>query len=397
MSGAQILRVFNNNVVLAQDHGGEVILTGRGLGFQARPGDAVDESKVARTFVPADGRDPDHMAELIAGIPIEFVELVTNAASRAGLGANALTSPTLIMALADHVHFAVQRADRAEHVEYPLLAEVRTLYTDEYRQAQAMLEYINSRLSAHDHETLPEHEAVALTLHLVNAGFSSGDLSFTYTMTGVLHQLISTVEADFGVTLDPSGVSVGRFITHLRYLFVRIRQHEQLEDGHSEIGSAIRRAHPEAFRTARRLAAVLELRLGAALNDDEISYLTLHVGRIVSAARARSQPEPETRTPETTDTPTRKDPTMISRTATIGSSVGLHARPASLFVQAVEDTGLEILISLGDEEVDADSVLEVMTLGAKHGDVVTLSTEDDSAGAVLDELAAMLERDLDKE
>ncbi|MDR7328806.1 HPr family phosphocarrier protein [Corynebacterium guangdongense] len=393
MSGTQILRVFNNNVVLAQDRRGEVILTGRGLGFQARPGDAVDESKVVRTFVPTDGRDPDHLAELIAGIPIEYVELVTNAVARAGLGATALSSPTLIMALADHVHFAVQRAGRDEHIEYPLLAEVRTLYTDEYLQAQVMLEYINSRLVANAHEVLPDHEAVALTLHLVNAGFSSGDLSFTYTMTGVLHQLISTVEADFGVTLDPSGVSVGRFITHLRYLFVRIRQHEQLEDGHSEIGAAIRRAHPEAFRTARRLAAVLELRLGATLNDDEVSYLTLHVGRIVSAARA-VQTSP---TPENTDTPSRKDTTMISRTATIGSSVGLHARPASLFVQAVEDTGLEILLSFGDEEVDADSVLEVMTLGAKHGDVVTLSCEDDSAAAALDELAAMLERDLDKE
>ena len=38
-----------------------------------------------------------------------------------------------------------------------------------------------------------------------------------------------------------------------------------------------------------------------------------------------------------------------------------------------------------------------MTLGAKHGDEVTLSCEDDSAAAALDELAAMLERDLDAE
>ena len=394
MSATQILRVFNNNVVLAQAGADEVILTGRGLGFKARPGDTVDETKVARTFVPTDGRDPDHMAELIAGIPIEYVELVTNAAAQAGLGEGALSSPTLVMALADHVHFAVQRADRDEHIEYPLLAEVSHLYTEEYRQSLVMLDYINSRLIAEARAPLPEHESVALTLHLVNAGFSTGDLSFTYTMTGVLHQLIATVEADFGLTLDTSGVSVGRFITHLRYLFVRIRQHEQLADGHSEIGAAIRRAHPEAFRSARRLAAVLELRLGTTLNDDEISYLTLHVGRIVSAARAH-QPAP-TQTP---DTPSRKDTTMISRTATIASAVGLHARPAALFVQAVEDTGLDIQIQLDDEQVDADSVLEVMTLGAKFGDTVTLSTEstEDSAAAALEDLAAMLERDLDKE
>lgn len=86
---------------------------------------------------------------------------------------------------------------------------------------------------------------------------------------------------------------------------------------------------------------------------------------------------------------------MITKTATIGSSVGLHARPAALFTSAVQDTGFDITISLDGEEADAGSVLEVMTLGAQHGDVVTLSCEDDSAEATLAELAAMLERDLD--
>lgn len=38
-----------------------------------------------------------------------------------------------------------------------------------------------------------------------------------------------------------------------------------------------------------------------------------------------------------------------------------------------------------------------MTLGAKHGDVVTLSTDDDNAAEVLDSLVALLSRDLDKE
>ncbi|MDC7118456.1 HPr family phosphocarrier protein [Corynebacterium amycolatum] len=88
---------------------------------------------------------------------------------------------------------------------------------------------------------------------------------------------------------------------------------------------------------------------------------------------------------------------MITRTVTIGSSVGLHARPASLFTQAAAEYDYDIVISLDDEEADAASILEVMTLGAKHGDEVTLSCEDDSAAAALDELAAMLERDLDAE
>ncbi|WP_197555350.1 HPr family phosphocarrier protein [Trueperella pecoris] len=88
---------------------------------------------------------------------------------------------------------------------------------------------------------------------------------------------------------------------------------------------------------------------------------------------------------------------MITRTATIASAVGLHARPAALFTAAVEETGFDITISLDGEEADASSILEVMTLGAGQGDVVTLASEDEAAAGALADLAAMLERDLDAE
>lgn len=86
---------------------------------------------------------------------------------------------------------------------------------------------------------------------------------------------------------------------------------------------------------------------------------------------------------------------MITRTATIGSSVGLHARPAALFAQAAAATDYDITITLDDNEADAASILEVMTLGAKQGDEVTLSCEDDSAAEALDSLVALLASDLD--
>ncbi len=88
---------------------------------------------------------------------------------------------------------------------------------------------------------------------------------------------------------------------------------------------------------------------------------------------------------------------MISRSVVIGSSVGLHARPAAVLADAVDDSGVDVIIAFDGEEADAASLLEIMTLGVKHGDEVTLSTEDDNAGAVLDSLAKLLSRDLDQE
>jgi len=56
---------------------------------------------------------------------------------------------------------------------------------------------------------------------------------------------------------------------------------------------------------------------------------------------------------------------MSSRDVTIASAVGLHARPAALFVQRGPSEGVAVTLTKGDMTVDADSILAVMTLGAR--------------------------------
>jgi len=89
---------------------------------------------------------------------------------------------------------------------------------------------------------------------------------------------------------------------------------------------------------------------------------------------------------------------MPERSVTIASSVGLHARPASLFSQAAGKTGAKVtLTSAAGKSVNAASILGVLSLGIGHGDEVVLATEGDNADAALDELATLLETDLDAE
>jgi phosphocarrier protein len=87
---------------------------------------------------------------------------------------------------------------------------------------------------------------------------------------------------------------------------------------------------------------------------------------------------------------------MATRTVTIASSVGLHARPASLFVEAAADSGLDVEIGRpGEDAVDATSILGVIALGAKHGEEVVLTADGPNADAVLDRLVTLLSTDLD--
>jgi len=84
---------------------------------------------------------------------------------------------------------------------------------------------------------------------------------------------------------------------------------------------------------------------------------------------------------------------MPTKTVTVGSSVGLHARPAALISEAAGELDAEVTIATpGGEPVEASSALLIMTLGAKCGDQVEVTSDDQAA---LDKIAAMVEQDLD--
>ncbi|KDA06052.1 phosphotransferase [Microbacterium sp. CH12i] len=90
--------------------------------------------------------------------------------------------------------------------------------------------------------------------------------------------------------------------------------------------------------------------------------------------------------------------TAVSRTVRIGSSHGLHARPAKLFAQAAKESGISVTIAKDSgKPANAASILGVIALAIEHGDYVTLAAEGDGAEGVLDTLTELLTTDHDQD
>lgn len=70
----KIVQPLNNNVVMGYDRKkGEVIIIGTGIGFRAKKGDQVDESKIQKMFITGENKQ---LLEMIGAIPPEYFELV---------------------------------------------------------------------------------------------------------------------------------------------------------------------------------------------------------------------------------------------------------------------------------------------------------------------------------
>lgn len=84
---------------------------------------------------------------------------------------------------------------------------------------------------------------------------------------------------------------------------------------------------------------------------------------------------------------------MAERETTVGPKEGLHARPAAMFVKTAKRFDSDIKVIKGDREANAKSSLNVMTLGAKHGDAIVIRAEGDDAEQAVDALVEVISAD----
>lgn len=82
---------------------------------------------------------------------------------------------------------------------------------------------------------------------------------------------------------------------------------------------------------------------------------------------------------------------MLEITLTIQHKIGLHARPAALFVQTAKQFDSDIRVTHDERKANAKSILNVLTLGASHGAAITVCAEGKDAKQALVALGTLVE------
>ncbi len=87
----------------------------------------------------------------------------------------------------------------------------------------------------------------------------------------------------------------------------------------------------------------------------------------------------------------------IVRTITIENPLGLHARPAAIFVQAASQFSSEIQVVREDIRVSGKSIMGIMMLAAEQGAEIIVEVEGEDAQECIEALSAILSADLEKD
>ena len=82
---------------------------------------------------------------------------------------------------------------------------------------------------------------------------------------------------------------------------------------------------------------------------------------------------------------------MFTAEVTVRNKVGLHARPAALFVSEAKKHECKIRVSANGRTADAKSILAVLALGVQCGQTITITTEGEGDEEALRSLVALFE------
>lgn len=273
----KIRQILNNNVVSVSDStGAEFILTGRGLGFNARVGDMVEEKNVEKKFQLADSSVSARFKVLLNEVPMDIIQLTGDIVSLARRSLSYALSDVLYVSLADHLHLALQRHADGLAIQNPLEWEVRHLYRNEYLIGRQALALIASRTG----QLLPDAEACSITLHIVNASTNVPD-GQVMEMTRLIFQIQNIVKYWFAIKIDEQSLNYQRFVTHLKFFAQRVMAGEILNNDDAELFEQMPKRYEKILDCVQAISDFVSRNYSHTMSDSEKLYLTVHIGNVV--------------------------------------------------------------------------------------------------------------------
>jgi len=88
---------------------------------------------------------------------------------------------------------------------------------------------------------------------------------------------------------------------------------------------------------------------------------------------------------------------MIEREVKVSNRAGIHARPAAMIVQTASRYDSKIMLGKDNDEINAKSIMGIITLGAGYDTVLTLRVEGSDEQEAADALATLFENRFQEE
>ena len=272
-----INKVLNNNVVtIISENGEEAVVMGRGLAFQKKKGDEIDESKIEKIFVLENKSINEKLLTLVNDIPAKYLEIAEDIIKYAENKLSTKLNENIYLTLTDHISFAISRAEKNLEIKNAMLWDIKRLHKDEFDVGIHALRVIKENLNVE----LPEDEAASIAMHILN-GELDQEMPEIVDMIKLIEEILKMVKYHFNIEFDEESINYYRFITHLKFFTQRLSSGRYYEDNDNDLFDMIKLKYPNSYECVKRIEGFVKQKYATQLTKEEMLYLIIHTARVV--------------------------------------------------------------------------------------------------------------------
>lgn len=276
-----IERVYNNNVVQVLDETGrELIVMGRGLGFQKKAGENLDPSLIEKKFVLENQEVATNLSQIYSQLSEVEIELVMAVIGHGQEVLGETFDLSLYIALADHLHYAITRLQEGLALTNPLAWEIKKFYPKEYQLGLYATEWLTDKLGlVFANEQNKQGEATSVALHFINAQRNGRLGDQNQQIDRITVDCLEIIRLHFGRLAEEESLNYHRLVTHINYFAQRVVNGLVQGNNDAFLYEQVKANYPAAFACTQKIKAYIEQTYAFSMSQDEQVYLTIHIQR----------------------------------------------------------------------------------------------------------------------
>ena len=275
----RVVKVLNNSLVLALDDSGkEVILMGKGIGFQKSTGVRLKTEDVQKVFVLREREISRNIIRLAADIDEVYFEVAKSIIDYGKEKHHMNLMDHLYLSLTDHISYAVQRVKNGISFQNFYTLEMRRFNPNEFDVGNYALRLIEERTNVR----LPEDEAGNIAFHFINAQQDNPYNSQNQVINSVVGDILNIVTYNFGIVFNTESTAYSRCLTHLRLFVQRLMKREMIPDEKNQfLYEQIMEACARERDCVKKIEIYINERFHVSVTSQEKLYLMLHIHRVL--------------------------------------------------------------------------------------------------------------------
>lgn len=280
MKTYKISKILNNNVLICKDKGTEVVLVGKGIGFNKKPGTTIkDFDMIEKVFKLQNKTEQDHYLQLLDQTNEEEIRVVIESVQMILAHFQIENNESFIVSLTDHLIFALKRVKNNQLISNPFLSETKYSYPEAYQIAKRVVARLNLQLNV----MFPEDEVGFIALHIASQS-EHISIENTKQVTELINRAIRLIEHDLEIDIDKASLQYQRYIRHMHFLLQRLKKGERATI-ELTFEKLLKAQYPLCYNVAVKIIKMIQSQIDVDIYEAEVAYLTMHIQQLLLASQ----------------------------------------------------------------------------------------------------------------